>query len=123
MRLPERAASVSAMSTGYIWLTIVVLTVVVGILRNFFLFVPRRLQPRGGLERALRYAPIAALAALVFPEVLRDLRTMGFEHWALFGDARLLAALALALVVKLTRNLFAGLATGVAVFLLVQVMA
>lgn len=110
------------MSGGYVWLTIAVLTVVVGVLRNFFLFVPRRLQPRGGLERALRYAPIAALAALVFPEVLRELRTSGFEQWTLLGDARLLSALALAAVVKFTRNLFAGLATGASVFLLMQML-
>lgn len=110
------------MTSGYVWLTIFVLTLVVGLLRTFFLFAPRRLQPRGALERALRYAPLAALAALVTPEILRELRTVGLADWSILSDARLLAALGLALVVKLTRNLFAGLATGAAVFLLVHAL-
>ncbi len=100
-----------------IWIVTVLLALIVFFLRNTFLFAPASLRPRGMLERALRYAPLAALTALVAPEVFRAwLSADGFTA-DLFLDARLLSALALMLAVKLTGSVLTGLLTGVAVFL------
>ncbi len=100
-----------------IWIVTVLLALIVFVLRNTFLFAPASLRPRGMLERALRYAPLAALTALVAPEVFRAwLLADGFTA-NLFLDARLLSALALMLAVKLTGSVLTGLLTGVVVFL------
>ena len=101
-----------------VWITTVMLTVIVFSLRNSFLFVPASLRPRGLLERALRYAPLAALAALVAPEVLRGWLSASELSLSLLTDARLLSAVALMLTVKVSGNALIGLLVGCAVFLL-----
>jgi branched-subunit amino acid transport protein len=99
-----------------IWSTTLLLTLVIVGLRNAFLVLPRELQPRGVLERALRYAPLAALVALLAPEMLQPIvRAPGFA-WSGFVDPRVLSALAVILVSRLTRNALAALAAGIVVF-------
>ncbi len=99
-----------------VWTTILLLTLVIVALRNAFLVLPREWLPRGTLERALRYAPLAALAALLAPEVLQPvLRAPGFSL-AGFVDPRVLSALAAAAVSRLTHNALAALAAGAGVF-------
>lgn len=99
-----------------IWITIVVLTVVVIAIRNVFLVAPREWLPRGTFERALRYAPLAALVALVAPELAQPvLRAPGFPAWGLL-DPRVVSALAVVLVSRWSGNALAALASGVAVF-------
>ena len=99
-----------------VWTTILLLTLVIVGLRNAFLVLPRDWQPRGTLERALRYAPLAALVALLAPEILQPiLRAPGFA-WGGFVDPRVLSAVAVAVVSRVTRNALAALASGVAVF-------
>jgi branched-subunit amino acid transport protein len=58
--------------------------------RGFFLFPERELPMPGWLKQGLRYAPLAALAAVVAPEVVM---TQGHLITTL-KDARLCAALA-----------------------------
>lgn len=101
-----------------IWLTILMLTVIVLVLRNLFLFAPRRLQPRGMFERALRYAPLAALSALVGPEVFREALAATSFDWRQLADARVLSAATLLAVARLSGSVVGGLAAGTAVFLL-----
>lgn len=100
-----------------VWLAILMLALIIFMLRNSFLFAPARLRPRGVLERALRYAPLAALAALVAPEVFRA--WLAANEWtsALLLDARLLSAFALMLAVRITGDALIGLLVGSAVFL------
>lgn len=99
-----------------VWATILLLTLVIVALRNAFLVLPREWLPRGTLERALRYAPLAALAALLAPEVLQPvLQAPGFA-WAGLVDPRVLSALAVAVVSRLTCNALAALAAGTGVF-------
>lgn len=99
-----------------IWSTILLLTLVIIGLRNAFLVLPRDLQPRGLLERALRYAPLAALVALLAPEIAQPiLRAPGFA-WSGFIDPKILSVLAVIIVSRTTRNALAALAAGVAVF-------
>lgn len=55
---------------GYVWTVIVGLTLVSIINRSFF-FISRREVPLPKLlQRGLRYAPLAALAAVIAPEVV-----------------------------------------------------
>lgn len=78
------------MSADEVWVTIVLLTLVVILLRNAFLLAPRAWLPRGIFERALRHAPLAALAALVMPEVLYGLLTKGNVPLSAGGGSLLL---------------------------------
>ena len=107
-----------------IWTTTILLTLVVVVLRNAFLVAPREWLPRGNVERALRYAPLAALVALLAPEVLQPLAAAagpaggawldGFGHG--LSDPRFVSALVVIAVSRLTRNPLAALASGVGLF-------
>lgn len=105
------------MDAPMIWVTTVMLAVIIFSLRNAFLFVPASLRPRGWLERALRYAPLSALAALVSPEIMRGWSEASAISWHLLLDARVLSALALMIAVRLTGNALIGLLVGCGVFL------
>ncbi len=101
-----------------VWLIIVLLTVIVVVMRNIFLFVPRSWQPRGFLQQALRYAPLAALSALVAPEILSGVRAHEVWTAASLADPRLASAFVLVAVVQLSGSPFAGIAAGMLVFLI-----
>lgn len=101
------------MSAPEIWLTILLLTAVTVITRNFFLVAGEavRLPPR--VQQALRYAPACALAALVAPELLLDGSRLALQA----GNHRLLAAGAALAVMLTTRNMLATMAAGMGAFL------
>lgn len=101
------------------WSTIVVVAMIVAAGRWVFLVLPREWRPRGLLEQALSHAPLAALAALVAPQVLAPLfeAAPGAGMFAGLADPRLLAALAAIAAVHWRRNVFAGVAAGVIVYL------
>jgi branched-subunit amino acid transport protein len=101
-----------------IWITTVMLTLIVFGMRNSFLFVPASLRPRGLLERALRYAPLAALAALVSPEVFRGWLEASTLDWSLLADPRVLSAAVLLVATWLSGNALWGLLAGCAAYLL-----
>ncbi len=103
-----------------VWLIIGMLTVLVVVLRNVFLFAPRSWQPRGLLREALRYAPIAALSALLAPEILAGLRAGELTGGAVLADPRLASALVLIAVIRLSGNAFLGIAAGIGIFLLLS---
>lgn len=58
------------MSAWQIWLTILGLALVTVVTRGFFLFMGTRIRLPGAVQRALRYAPVAALVAILVPELL-----------------------------------------------------
>jgi len=58
------------MSTQTIWILIIGMTAVTAVTRAFFLFGGDRVNLPERVQRALRYAPAAALAAVVIPDVL-----------------------------------------------------
>lgn len=76
-----------------VWLTIAALGGVTVMTRGFFIFSNRDWTLPPWLERGLLYAPIAALAAVIAPEVLTTQGQL-IETWR---DARPWAALACAL--------------------------
>jgi branched-subunit amino acid transport protein len=58
------------MTSTRIWLAILGMTVVTGLTRAFFLIGGERTVLPERVQRMLRYAPAAALAAVVLPDVL-----------------------------------------------------
>jgi len=78
------------MSGSYAFLTIFGLTLITVVTRAFFLISERELPLPDWVKRGLRYAPLAALAAVVVPEVLMSQGHL-ITTWQ---DARLYAVLA-----------------------------
>ena len=74
------------------WLTVLIiigLTLVTIVSRSFFFILQRDLPMPTWFQRSLKYAPVAALAALVIPEVV-----VAQGELASWNDARLYGALA-----------------------------
>jgi branched-subunit amino acid transport protein len=81
--------------------------------RCFFFILDRPWSLPGWAHRALHYAPVAALAGVVAPEVM-----MSNGHFvATWHDARLFAALTGALVFFWRRSVLVTLLLGMAVYL------
>ena len=57
------------MSSFEVWAVILGLTVITFITRGFFLLVGERMELSETLQNALRYAPAAALVAIIAPEM------------------------------------------------------
>ena len=89
------------------------LTVVSILTRGFFMLPEREVPIPPWLREALRYAPLAALVAVLLPEI-----AMTDDHLiATWKDARLYATAAGILVFCTTRHLLATILAGTAVLL------
>ena len=98
-------------------LAIVGLAVITVATRGFFLYSDRELPMPAWLKQGLRYAPLAALAAVVAPEVL-----MTQEHLiTTFKDARIFAALAATAYFFWRRGILGTIVTGTAVMVALRV--
>ena len=93
--------------------TILGLALVTVLARGFFVLTRRDLPLPAWLERGLRYAPLAALSAVVVPEIVM---TQGHlvDSWR---DARLFGAAAGIGWFVWRRGMFGVIAVGMAVFL------
>lgn len=98
---------------GHTLLTILALAVVTVVTRGFFFMSERTWTLPNWAQRGLQYAPIAALSAVVMPEIL-----MSQGHLvATWQDARLFAALAGALWFFWRRGVLGTIVCGMAVYL------
>ncbi|MFP8781207.1 AzlD domain-containing protein [Hydrogenophaga sp. RWCD_12] len=94
-------------------LTIVALGVITLVTRSFFLFSDRPWTLPHWAQRGLQYAPIAALAAVVLPEVV-----MSHGHLVqTWRDARLFAAVAGAGYFFWRKGVLGTIVTGMSVYL------
>jgi branched-subunit amino acid transport protein len=103
-----------------IWTLIALLSLLTLGSRSFFVLLPRRWQPRGRMEQALRYAPLAALLAITVPEIVQQLPAalqQPAPAWALATDPRLVSALVLAAVIRVTRHTLWGMGAGITTYL------
>jgi branched-subunit amino acid transport protein len=101
------------MSTWEAVFTMLGLTVITVLTRAFFFISRRELPMPAWLQRGLRYAPLAALAAVVGPEVL-----MKQGHLiATWQDARPWAAVAGAAYFFWRRSILGTIVSGMAVLL------
>jgi branched-subunit amino acid transport protein len=101
------------MSEGELLITIIGLTVITVLTRAFFFLSRRELLLPGWAKRGLRFAPLAALAAVVVPEVVM---TQG-QFISTWQDARLFAAAAAAAYFFWRRGLLGTILTGMAVLI------
>lgn len=93
--------------------TIIGLALVTVVTRSFFFFSSKPWHLPAWAERGLHYAPIAALAAVVVPEVVM---TQG-ELISTFKDARLYAVAAGALWFYWRKGVLGTIVLGMAVYL------
>ena len=106
------------MSTTEIWLTILLLTVATIVTRSsFFLFGHAvKLPPK--VQHALRYAPAAALAAIVVPDLL--MADGGLQlTWT---NPKLAAGIGAAAFFLATRHLLGTIIVGMALFTLLRII-
>jgi branched-subunit amino acid transport protein len=102
---------------AYVWSAVAGLVAVVFATRNAFMALPRRFLPTGALERALRFAPLAALVALTAPGALQAWLEPGAGLADAWTDARLPAAVITLAVARIARSPFLGLLAGIAALL------
>lgn len=95
------------------WMAIVGLAAVSVLTRGFFFLSEQDWTMPRWAERGLRYAPIAAVAAVVFPEVLST-QGQWVQTW---HDARLFGALAGMVWAFWRGGVLGTIVTGMAVFL------
>lgn len=88
------------------------LAVVTVVARCFFFLSDRPWPMPHWLERGLQYAPIAALSAVVLPEIFT---LQG--RWSGFADARVAAAAVGVIAFAWRRNVLWTIAAGMAVYL------
>ena len=94
-------------------LTIIGLTLITIVTRGFFFLTQREIPIPEWLRQGLRYAPLAALAAVVVPEVVMQQGHL-ITTWR---DARLFAAAAGALYFWQRRDILGTILTGMAMLL------
>jgi branched-subunit amino acid transport protein len=106
------------MSATEVWMTIGLMTLATIIARSsFFLFGGSvRLPPR--LQHALRYAPAAALAAIVVPDLLMTGGTVNVS----VANPKLLAGLGATMFFLATRRLLTTLIVGMTLFTIFRLM-
>ncbi|MED5620483.1 AzlD domain-containing protein [Ideonella sp. BN130291] len=95
------------------FVTILGMAAVTVVTRAFFLFPDKEVPLPRWLKQALRYAPLAAMAAIVVPEVVM---TQGHLIHT-FKDARLYAAAAATAYFFWRRGILGTIVTGTAVML------
>ena len=107
------------MSTPEAVLAIVGLTVITVVTRSFFFLTDRELVLPDWVKRGLRYAPLAALAAVVVPEVVMSQGEL-IDTWK---DARLYAVVAASAYFFWRRGILGTILTGMAVLLPLKLLA
>ena len=101
------------MSAAESLVTILGLAAITVVTRAFFLFSSRELVLPDWVQRGLRFAPLAALSAVVAPEILMTQGQL-IDTWQ---DARIYAALVAAAWCFWQRGILGTILSGMAVFL------
>ncbi len=94
------------------WITIGLLTLATIITRSSFFLLGDAVKFPPKVQHALRYAPAAALAAIIAPDLLLSGGSVSFA-WA---NPKLLAAIGAALFFVSTRHLLGTIVVGMALF-------
>jgi len=104
------------MSEFNVWLTIILITAATVITRSAFFLLGDRVKLPSKVQHALRYAPAAALAAIVAP----DLVTSGATLSVTWMNPKLLAAIGATGFFLSTRHLLATIVTGMGLYTLLR---
>ncbi len=105
------------MTSGYLLAGIAGLTVITVLTRAFFLIPEREVPLPRWVLRGLRYAPLAALVAVIAPEILL---TDG-DPVATWRDARLFAVAAATIYFFWRRGILGTIVVGTAVMLALRI--
>ncbi|QRQ86889.1 AzlD domain-containing protein [Cupriavidus oxalaticus] len=100
------------MSHVEIWIALVGMAVVTVITRALFLMAGEHVSVPDRIQRALRYAPAAALAAIILP----DLMTWQGHFTAALSNYKLMAGVVATAFYLLTRRMVGMIAVGMAVY-------
>ena len=106
------------MSSAAVWLLFLLIGLGTFLQRLSFIFLIGKFSMPEWLRRALRFVPASVLAALVFPALTHPGGVLDLS----FGNFRLLAGLAGALVAWRTRNVLLTLAAGMLVLWSLQAL-
>ena len=100
------------MSAGDVWLTILMLTVATVVTRSSFFLLGDVVKLPPKVQHALRYAPAAALAAIVIP----DLVLSGSAVDVMWANPKLLAGIGATLFFVKTRHLLGTIVAGMVLY-------
>ncbi|HZW22262.1 AzlD domain-containing protein [Noviherbaspirillum sp.] len=106
------------MSALETWLTIILLTVATILTRSSFFLLGHAVKLPPKVQHALRYAPAAALAAIVAP----DLALVDGALQLSWTNPKLLAGVGAAAFFLTTRHLLGTIIVGMALYSLLRVM-
>ena len=100
------------------WITIGLLLVATILTRSSFFLLGHAVRFPPKVQHALRYAPAAALAAIIAPDLLLSGGTVSFA-WV---NPKLLAAIGAGLFFVTTRHLLGTIVVGMALFTVFRLM-
>lgn len=100
------------------WITIILLTVATILTRSSFFLLGNAVKFPPAVQHALRYAPAAALAAIVAPDLMLSGGTVTFS----LANPKLLAGVGAALFFVATGRLLGTLVVGMALFTLIRLL-
>lgn len=106
------------MSAADVWLTIILLTVATVLTRSSFFFLGHAVKLPPKVQHALRYAPAAALAAIVVPDLVLANGALQLT-WM---NPKLLAGVGAAAFFLATRHLLGTIIIGMALYSLLRVI-
>ena len=100
------------------WLTIGLMTIATILTRSSFFLLGHAVRLPPKVQHALRYAPAAALAAIVAPDLLMSDGVLQLS-WM---NPKLMAGIGAAVFFLMTRRLLGTIVVGMALFSLLRVM-
>lgn len=106
------------MSAVDTWLTIILLTIATILTRSSFFFLGHAVKLPPKVQHALRYAPAAALAAIVAPDLVMANGALQLT----WENPKLLAGIGAAAFFLTTRHLLGTIIVGMALYSLLRVM-
>jgi len=99
-----------------LWISLVTIGLLTFGLRLVFIALAGRVSMPAWFERGLRFVPVAALTAILVPEVLKPAGTLDISA----GNPRLLAGVLAVLVAWRTKNVLLTIGVGLAALLILQ---
>ena len=106
------------MTDFWVWVTLGLLTLATLITRASLLLFGERVQLPTAVEKALRYAPACALAAIVVPDLVFSKGQLNLS----LDNYRLLAATVAGVFFVMTRNMLWTIVFGMGVFTLLRLL-
>ncbi|TDF66075.1 AzlD domain-containing protein [Cupriavidus sp. L7L] len=106
------------MSHAEIWIALVGMAVVTVLTRALFLMAGEHVSVPDRIQRALRYAPAAALAAIILP----DLMTWQGHFTVALSNYKLVAGVVATAFYLLTRRMVGMIAVGMAIYTVLRLL-